>query len=165
MNRRDLLKMGASVATVPAAAAAQKTHWKPAFFSATQNETVIAVSDLIIPATETPGAKSALVNRYMDKLLADAPPAQQTRFTEDLAALDEYSSRTRRQPFAKCTPAQQTAILTALGESTDNRDRRVFENLKAMTVRVYYATEPGFQELNRGGRVPATFACQDTEHR
>ncbi len=154
--------MGASVATVPVAAVAQKTAdtgWKPAFFDAHQNETIIAVSDLIVP-----GAKAALVNRFMDKLLADAPPAQQARFTEDLAALDQFSARTQRQPFAKCATAQQTTVLTALSESTDNLERRVFESLKGMTARIYYATEPGFEELNRGGRVPSTFACHDTEH-
>ena len=36
--------------------------------------------------------------------------------------------------------------------------------LKGMTAEVYYATEIGFNELNKGGRVPATFGCQHPEH-
>src|SRR5215472_10887291 len=41
-------------------------NWKPQFFDAHQNETLIALTDLIIPTTNTPGAKAALVNRYLD---------------------------------------------------------------------------------------------------
>jgi hypothetical protein len=37
--------------------------WKPFFLDEHQNETLIILSDLIIPATDTPGAKEALVNR------------------------------------------------------------------------------------------------------
>ncbi len=33
-------------------------------------------------------------------------------------------------------------------------------SLKAWTARIYYATKPGFDELNKGSRIPATFACK-----
>src|SRR5262245_12668492 len=35
-------------------------NWKPAFLSEHQNDTLIVLSDVIIPATDTPGAKAAL---------------------------------------------------------------------------------------------------------
>jgi Gluconate 2-dehydrogenase subunit 3 len=47
-------------------AAQPEAHWKPQFFDEHQNETLIAITDLIIPETDTPGAKAALVNRYID---------------------------------------------------------------------------------------------------
>ena len=46
--------------------------WKPKVFNAAQNELVITLTELIIPATETPGAKAAKVNDYMDMVLAVA---------------------------------------------------------------------------------------------
>ena len=33
--------------------------WKPKFFDEHENETVVVLSDLIIPATDTPGAREA----------------------------------------------------------------------------------------------------------
>ena len=61
MHRRDLLKLGASFAAIPAAWAAQaaKPHWRPSVFDDHQNETVIALTELIIPATD-PGTEMAL---------------------------------------------------------------------------------------------------------
>src|SRR5690348_16387514 len=49
-----------------AAAAETEANWQPLFFDEHQNETVITLTELIIPQTDTPGAKAALVNRYLD---------------------------------------------------------------------------------------------------
>src|SRR5437867_10734692 len=48
--------------------------WKPAFLDEHQNQTLIVLSDLIIPETDTPGAKQALVNRFIDLLLSAKTP-------------------------------------------------------------------------------------------
>jgi len=88
MNRRDLLKLGATAAAVPAAGLAQSAkpvdNWKPELFDDHQNQTVIALIELIIPATDTPGAKAALVNRHIDHILAAAPEDEKTQFREGL---------------------------------------------------------------------------------
>ena len=38
-----------------------RQDWKPVFLDPHQNETLIALSDMILPKTDTPGAKEALV--------------------------------------------------------------------------------------------------------
>ena len=35
---------------------------------------------------------------------------------------------------------------------------------KSLTASIYYATKAGFKEMNKGGRVPSTFACKDADH-
>src|SRR5438128_1188598 len=55
-------------------------NWKASFLNEQQNETLIALSDVIIPATNTPGAKEALVNRYIDLLLSVQPAEFQRQF-------------------------------------------------------------------------------------
>jgi hypothetical protein len=67
--------------------------WKPKFFDEHQNETVMVLSDLIIPATDTPGAKEALANRYIDLVLAAEKPEAQKAFLNSLSFLDGESMR------------------------------------------------------------------------
>src|SRR5215472_287675 len=65
--------------------------WKPLFLDEHQNETLIVLSDKIIPATDTPGAKEALVNRYIDLVLAAETPETQRGFLNSLSYIDGES--------------------------------------------------------------------------
>lgn len=170
MKRRDLFKAGAAIAAAPVSsvAAAQTTSiasaagWKPEVLDAHENETVIALAELIIPTTDTPGGKAALVNRHIDKRFAAAPVEEMDRFVSGLAWLDSYAIKQHKAPFVKCTEPQQVAILQTLDTSRDEVLRpgtEFFRLAKRMISGVYYATEIGFKELNKGGRVPTTFAC------
>lgn len=177
MNRREILKgavAGAGAISVPAtaqqhphaatSAAAQTAQpaWKPLLFDAHQNDTVVALTELIIPATDTPGAKAAKVNEYIDLLLHDGPQERRNRFLSGLAWLEGYALRQHRKPFAGCTPNQQVAMLKSLDGAADpamQPGAEFFAEIKRLTVAGYYTTRIGVDELNKGGRVPATFAC------
>ena len=74
-------------------------NWKPLFLDDHQNETLIILSDLIIPATDTPGAKEALVNRYIDLVLAAEPHDEQRNFLNSLGYLDGESMRRYKTAF------------------------------------------------------------------
>src|SRR5687767_9204059 len=50
-------------------------NWTPRVLTARQNEVVVTLTELIIPQTDTPGAKAAGVNRFIDAVLEDARPA------------------------------------------------------------------------------------------
>ncbi len=180
MNRRDLLRLGASTAAIPAvsiSATAGKTAvgangiqgtWKPLLFDDHQNETVIALTELIIPATDTPGAKAAQVNRYIDLLLNDGGARQREEFLSGLNWLDGYALRLHSKPFVRCTATEQTTMLEALDRGAEDADLapggKFFRRAKRLTSQIYYSTEIGFKELNKGNRVPSTFACQHPEH-
>lgn len=157
MRRRDLFK---SAAAVPAAALAQQADWKPLTFDAHQNETVVALTDILIPATDTPGAKDAKVNRYLDLLLTDGPGEQRESFLAGLAWLDRYSREQKGNTFRALSRDAQTDIVRALSEpNAPKPGAAFFSQAKRATVSIYYATEAGHRELNKGGRVPKSFAC------
>lgn len=177
MHRREILKLGAISAAMPAAistAWAQQSArtvaasaWRPTVLNAHENETVIALTDLIIPATDTPGAKAAHVNRYIDLFLRDGAPDLRERLIGGLAWLDHYAAREHGHAFVKCPPADQIAILKTLDAAQASGTApgsAFFRQMKSLTSKIYYATEIGYRELNKGGRVPATFACDHASH-
>lgn len=182
MKRRDILK-GAALAGAavpgsleaaqqaphhegaPAATAAKTaaaSGWKPLLFDAHQNETVATVADLIIPTTDTPGARAAKVNEYIDLILHDGPAERRNRFVSGLGWLDGYAIRQHQAPFVRLSAAQQTELLKSL-DRTQQADLKpgaeFFRQIKQLTVQGYYTSKIGIDELNKGGRVPGSFGC------
>ncbi|MGH9503421.1 MAG: gluconate 2-dehydrogenase subunit 3 family protein [Terriglobales bacterium] len=135
--------------------------WKPAFLDEGQNETLIALSDVIIPATDTPGAKEALVNRYLDLVLAGEPAELQQKFLGSLSYVDSESLRLFGKEFRALTPEDQHDLLqplayplrTSVWHNKDIPDPGVehFDRLKAMIAVAYYSSEIGQDELGWDG--------------
>jgi hypothetical protein len=158
MNRRELLQAGTALPLAGSGALAQIStapEWKPELFDAHTNETVVALTELIIPATDTPGAKAAFVNRWLDRLLAAGPIPQRDAFLDGLHWLDGHAIKLHAAPFVKLTEAQQVAILQSLDVPANEPGPRFFRLAKMWTSRIYYQTSIGMRELNKGGRVPA----------
>jgi len=154
-------------------AAASDAAWKPIFFDAHQNETVIALTELIIPATDTPGAKDAQVNRLIDLILNETEKDQQASFLEGLAWIDARSLDLHGKPFVDLDSAQQTAILEPLADPEnkrpeDQRGVRFFVDLKDRTIFGYYTSKAGLdEELQYGGddyHTEYPGACNHPEH-
>jgi gluconate 2-dehydrogenase gamma chain len=137
--------------------------WKPLFLDQHQNETLIILSDLIIPATDTPGAKEALVNRYIDLLLAAETREVQQAFLNSLGYLDSESIRRFKAAFVYLSRDDQDLLLHALayprnasnwtGEADANPDKghAHFEALKDRIMTAYYSSQIGEKELGWDG--------------
>src|ERR1035438_1992063 len=124
MNRRDLFRqtfLGTAAAAIsgrvatarefPSDSDASKelarADWKPLFLDDHQNQTLIVFSEILIPATDTPGAKAALVNRFLDAVLAVETHETQRSFLDSLAALEGES-------FARYRSEEHTSELQSL---------------------------------------------------
>ena len=136
-----------------------------------QNELMVAMIDQIIPATDTPGAKEARVNEFIDVILTEwANDEERRNFLSGLADVDKQSNALFGKNFADASADQQVALLRSLDESaavararlerktrpprwkTEGRDLQMqddfFTVFKKMTVHGYYTSEIGFsQEL------------------
>ena len=158
-------------AAAPAGAAA-RSPWVPKVLSAHQDQTVTVLCELIIPQTDTPGAKAAQVNRFIDSVLKDAPAADRASFLKGLAWMDARSTALFGKNVISATPDQQTALLTRLSSeesaaAEDQAGRDFFRALKSMTITGYYSTEIGLRkELGDDGQlVQAEFkGCTHPEH-
>lgn len=191
MNRRDLIRAGiftgAAAATLRAqsppvhpspASSSELTpaqsgvdaskdlsspNWKPLFLNDHQNETLIVLSALIIPATDTPGAKDALVNRYIDLVLAAETHEVQRDFLNSLAYLDGESMRLYKNAFRYLSPDDQNLLLHFLAYPRDpshwthEADAKPdvghahFKDLKYQITIAYYSSEIGGKELGWDG--------------
>ena len=143
----------------PAAAAAGDAAWTPKVFDAHQNDTVVVLSELIIPQTETPGARAAKVNEFIDLVLSDADQRERKQFLKGLAWMDGRSQELFGADFAAAAPDQQTALLTILASPKnkafeDQVGVDFFNAVKAMTITGYYTSEIGMkQELGDDGQL------------
>lgn len=148
-------------------------NWKPKFFDAHQDETLIALSDLIIPATDTPGAKAALVNRYADLLYNEESAEKQQEIIQALAWFDGRSLSLHNKPFVSLTAEQQAALLEPLADPSkakpeDEAGVEAFGLIKQLTIFGYYTSKIGLDEELRyqGDTYNTSFpgACTDPEH-
>ena len=131
--------------------------WKPLFFNAHQNETVIVLSELIIPTTDTPGAKAAKVNEFVDLMLSEESEDRKRDFIRGLSWTDKKSNELFGTNFKDATPEQQNALLVTLssGKNTALEDQigvEFFNTIKRHTIDGYYTSEIGLiKELGYKG--------------
>ena len=122
MNRREALLLLAGTAALPESlkAMGRAVHARVRAgmlrtFTPHQNETVATIAELIVPKTDTPGARDAGVPAFIDVMLADwGDDDQRQMFTTGLANVDERSRTAFGKEFIGCTPEQQSEILQDL---------------------------------------------------
>lgn len=118
LNRREAaLTFGALWTTLalPAGAAAQgltALSWTPRALTPAQARTLDAVAELIMPATDTPGAREAGVPQFVDRAVGDWCTA--TDAAAIRGGLDRIEAEAKAEhgaSFTALTPAQQAALL------------------------------------------------------
>jgi gluconate 2-dehydrogenase gamma chain len=131
-------------------AAAKAAAWVPKVLSPAQNQAVIALSEAIIPQTDTAGAAKAGVNQFIDAVIADASAGDRQKFLDGLTWIDARSQRDAGAPFARASAEQQRALLSALSTTTpspqDAPGVEFFTAVKSLTITGYYTSEVGMRE-------------------
>jgi gluconate 2-dehydrogenase gamma chain len=159
-------------AAIAGTAQAAAVPFTPRALTAAQLETVATLAELIIPTTDTPGARAALVDRFVDNVMANANAADRERFLAGLAWMDTRSTALYGRPFTGAAPEQQTELLTKLaapsGHAADDAPGvPFFTAIKGLTISGYYSTKIGLeQELGDNGQLfTAVFeGCTHREH-
>ena len=180
MHRREALRILTAGSVLPALTPELFAFYRQAqpasgyalrTLDAHSNDTVIAMIDQIIPATDTPGAKGARVNEFIDVILTEWTNDEERRnFLNGLADVDKQSNTLFSKDFAAASPEQQLTLLRSLDETAavararsapkkrppfwkpEGRDTQMqddfFTVFKKMTLHGYYTSEIGFsQEL------------------
>lgn len=181
MHRRLFLQsfgavLGAAVVghVVEAADAGRPAHAAPptSALTARQRAMVRALTEHVIPRTDTPGAIDTKVPEFVDHVLSTwYTPADRTAFLVGFNALDDWCTARHGVKFLDASHEAQVAALTA--QDLPSRDYRVgplqgvtagpdttapfFIQLKALTVVGYYTSEVGATQELRYNPMPGWY--------
>jgi Gluconate 2-dehydrogenase subunit 3 len=189
MQRRELLRLLAAGAALPVLSPSLLAHFQEAqaqvgssyklrTLGPQQNALVVTMIDLIIPATDTPGAKGARVNEFIDVILTDwATESERQAFLNGLAGVDKKSNELYGKNFVDASVDQQTTLLRAMDDAAmaahgnrrprhgntipEERDKQLQGNFwdvfKGITIHGYYTSEIGFTQEENLQIIPGAY--------
>ena len=145
-------------------------------FDEHQRATVSELGELIIPATDTPGAKAAKVDEFIDVILAEwATEPDRALFLNGLADVDARAITAGATDFLGATSGQRAAICTVLdneltaaraagwawkagaGPRPASHRQHFWHHMRSLTVSGYYTSEVGFKVERKEIIVPGIY--------
>jgi hypothetical protein len=177
MDRREALKrtamiMGGAI-SAPAIIGILKgcspkpgIDWKPVFLTPEQGSLVSEVAEIIIPKTDTPGAKETGVPAFIDQMLKEVYAKEdQDRFMAGLKAFDEEAQKAYGDTFMELKPEQQKEYVKKVHDeavkaerSTQPAPKRPFILMaKELTMLGFFTSEPGATQVLQYDAVPGAY--------
>lgn len=176
MNRRDALKytavsLGYALTATTASAilsgcqADTSTDWVPATLSEEQAKALAAISDTLLPATESsPGASDVYVHRFIDELYTNwASEETRSRWLADFEALHAELDSSRDVPaFDKLSSEDQYAALNemntrALSEEKPSETEQFYRELKSTIIGAYFSSKEVGTEVLAYDPIPGAY--------
>lgn len=168
IDRRDALAgmaamFGAALFAPLARAAAQEVVIRQgppvaSAFTAEQRAIIAALSERVLPTTDTPGALAAGVPDFIDKMLSDwALPEDRKPILAGLDAIEARSQTDYRRGAAGVTPAQQDALLTLAMNDQIPGGAAFFEPFRQLVITGYFTSEIGITQERQYVPVPGRY--------
>lgn len=163
-RRQAVLTFGAlwGALTMPTSALAQALPaWAPKALTSDQARALETAAELIMPATDTPGAREAGVPQFVDRAVAlYCDPAEAALIRSGLDRMNADARAAHGGPFAALKTAQQTAMLAAYDAEAARRAQgapHFFATLKEMVTVGYFTSEPGAMKALRYDPIPGEY--------
>jgi hypothetical protein len=110
--------------------------------TATQQKIVAEIAEIIIPKTETPGAKEVGVPAFIEMMLRDCyKELEQQNFIEGLASMEKVK-------FLSLNPDERTGVLKFLEQETKKMTGKptpFWRLIKELTLLGYFTSETGLK--------------------
>jgi hypothetical protein len=177
MKRREALKstigivgyglfFGGVTATIHSCKVDTGIDWNPSYLTVDEAKLVADIAERIIPRTDTPGAKDAYVDRFIDEnITLNFTEEQKVQFREALVSFDEKASKSFKKNFIKLEGTQQDEVLNQLYQESENHtgeNPHIFDVIKKMTVFGYFTSEVGAKQSLVYDAIPGTYkGCID----
>lgn len=133
------------------------------FLTDEEKRTVAAMSDQIIPRTDTPGAVDAGVPAFIDRMLAGYyQEKERTIIRSGLRQVTTDAAELRGKSFADLTPDEQVALMKeydreAYASRPAGSDPHFFRMMKELTILGYCTSEAGATKLLKYAAVPGPY--------
>lgn len=165
--RRELLKqilfVSAGSALIPACLLNQKKTGialKHISITADQEALMASLADVIIPTTDTPGAKELHADLFVWKMLDDCTgKADQDKFMQGLNDFSQYAQTKTGKFFNRATVAEQASLLTEIEAKKDKNEAMVafYQMAKRLTVQAYTSSEFYLTKVQLYEQIPGRF--------
>ncbi|MGE0771650.1 MAG: gluconate 2-dehydrogenase subunit 3 family protein [Cyclobacteriaceae bacterium] len=175
MNRREAIQRTAMVlgyaVSAPAVMgilngckATPELAFTPVFLTEDQARIVTEVAEILIPKTDTPGAKDVGVPGFIDLMLKDTfKKEDQDLFVSGLTAFDEEAKKNFGDPFVDLEPSQQLEHVKAVHDAAIKarqegvRERPFILMAKELTVLGFFTSEAGATQVLQYEAVPGAY--------
>lgn len=127
-------------------------------FTASQRALMTALSERILPTTDTPGAIAAEVPAFIEKLLADwAMPEDRVPILAGLDAIEARSMQDYKVPATRATAVQHDALLTLAMNDQLPSGGVFFIAFRQLVITGYYTSEIGITQEREYLPVPGKY--------
>lgn len=170
MERREILKISAVILSYSLSGAATAAllggckvdiseDWSSSVLDNKTLELVREVAGRIIPKTDTPGAKEAKVERYIDMALKNNyTDDARDQFIKELKQFDQIAETEFQSSFSACTDEEKDLVLSIMWENRSD----IFQEVKSLVVTGFLTSEEGATMAMKYDPVPGEFiACMD----
>jgi gluconate 2-dehydrogenase gamma chain len=177
MDRREAIKRTAwimgGIVSAPAVmgvlngcTAKPTLDWKPVFLSDSQAGVISQVAEIIIPKTNTPGAKDTGVPGFIDLMLKDVYAKEdQDRFLDGLKSFDDEAKKTYDDAFMDLDEQQQKEFVMKKHEEAINAEkndkapekRPFILMMKELTMLGFFTSEVGATQVLQYDPVPGAY--------
>ena len=134
---------------------------KPVHLSGVQFAVVDAISERILPRTDTPGARDVGVPTFIDLMFgAYLTATDKATWVEGLADVDARSRRAQGKAFAQLNETQQDAILKSVANESQRKEKTFFHQIRDLTLVGYFTSEPVGRNVTQFDPIPGRYdAC------
>lgn len=127
-------------------------------FTEDQRALVAALSERIMPTTDTPGAIAAGVPEFIEKMLADwGAPDDRKPILAGLDAIEARSQADYQVAAVKATPEQQDALLTLAMDNKIPGGGYFFNSFRQLVLTGYFTSEIGITQEREYLPVPGKY--------
>lgn len=153
---------------------APELNYQPVFFNKEQAALVSQLSEILLPKTDTPGAKEVGVPAFIDKMLYEVySKEEKENFLSGLSAFDADAKASFGDSFNLCTPEQQRELVKkhhdaayAVGvngasgnwwDAANKSERPFILVVKELTLLGFFTSEAGATQVLQYNQVPGPY--------